>query len=83
MSTKPPATLTISRRTELQKLALRPQDTFGRTRAQVQRVLVEFGLATFIDDKGKTLRARADYPAKCSITPAGRAYLEILKNTKE
>ena len=65
-----PVHLTKPQKHELGRLARRPQNTFGKGRARVQRGLVAKGCAEFTGDGGK-LEADPEVASLCQITPLG------------
>jgi hypothetical protein len=65
--------LTRPQRDELTRLVREDQPNTGKHRVRVQNVLVDRGLARYVDENGKPVPERWMLAERCQITDAGRA----------
>lgn len=70
--------LTPAQLSELRRLAVEPQYTFGSHRARVQRNLYKLKLATFVDENNKPARL-INIAERCVITDLGQTVLQSVE----
>ncbi len=67
--------ITLTQRSELERLAVRKQETFGPVRRRVHRQLIDAGLAAYHDRSMRWTKFHNDY---CSLTATGLRFWKRL-----